>query len=245
VSRCGGPAPEVRDKCTYGLPSAHHSIVIVGDSVSMTYVGALRAALKDSPDWKLYSYGSFGCAFTDVLIENSDASLQDACTERKAAAVAAIKDIRPDLVLVANAYLPRTEAGKDSPLSETAWAQSTERMVQKFATSTQKVAFLAAPPADKDPGSCYTKQSSPTDCVGRITTAWSTRATTEQALAAKLKGAWIDSSPWFCYQGLCPAFVGTTPTRIDQVHMTQPYAVKIGPSVAEVLNRMHLVTEKA
>lgn len=35
--------------------------------------------------------------------------------------------------------------------------------------------------------------------------------------------------------GACPSFVGTTPTRIDTVHMTVEYGQKVAPILAETL----------
>ena len=59
-------------------------------------------------------------------------------------------------------------------------------------------------------------------------------AKTEQRLAKSVGGVWVDSRPWFCSEdGLCPSFVGSTPTKHDAVHMTRAYEEKIYPVIDE------------
>jgi hypothetical protein len=58
----------------------------------------------------------------------------------------------------------------------------------------------------------------------------------EKQLADTIDGVWMDSRLWFCNPGgRCPSFVGTTPTKVDGTHMSQPYAAKIHPVIAEGL----------
>jgi hypothetical protein len=157
VLSCGTSPVVDREACSWG-PTGGKTAVIVGDSIAMTYVTTVREAL---PDWRVISLGGFGCTFTEPLIANSVASLEDNCQARKQAAVDAINELKPDLVFVSNVQYPRVPKGTDQPLTEEEWATSTLALVDDFAPSAGKVVFLAPPPADKDVNECYTRVSSP------------------------------------------------------------------------------------
>lgn len=241
VTPCGKTEPVDDAACTWGDPNATKTAMIVGDSISMTYVAALRTALGDSSGWNVKSYGTFGCPFTDVTTENSDAAAVEACPARKAAAVDAINTLKPDVVFIANGYGPRTPVGASEPMTLDQWSARTEKLVSKFKAAAGKVVFLAAPPSEKNITKCYTKLSSPIDCVSSVTPAWADKADTEAALAKKIGATFIDSKQWFCVDGQCPSFVGTTPTKLDEVHMTQQYAAKIAPAIMESLKAQKVV----
>lgn len=230
VLACGTSASVDVAACSWGPQDAQQTVVVVGDSMSMTYVTTFREAL---PDWRVVSLGGFGCTFTDKLIANGDEKLQENCPQRKEEAVRTINELRPDLLVVSNTHFPRTPVGADTPLTEDQWEQSTLTLLDRVRDAAGKVVLLAPPPADKDVTSCWSRLGSPQDCVGTVTQEWQDRATSERRLAASLQGAWVDSTPWFCVGGRCPAFGGTTPVKVDLSHMTAAWAMKIAPAVRE------------
>jgi peptidoglycan/LPS O-acetylase OafA/YrhL len=235
---CGTMTTVDVDRCSFGPPDAARTLVVVGDSMSMTWVTTLRTAL---PDWRVVSMGGFGCTFTDRLIGNSVPELEKACPARKDDAVRVIGQLRPDLVVVSNTHYPRVPAGEQEPLSEAQWGQSTARLLKRFSADVGKVVLLAPPPADKDVNECYSRVSEPADCVSRVTQEWSDRAATERGIAQELGGTWVDSSPLFCAGGACPPFVGNTPVKVDVNHMTASYAKKIAPALRAELAAAGLV----
>ena len=108
-------------------------------------------------------------------------------------------------------------------------------IIDEFRASVGKVAFLSGPPGEINIKDCFGKRSSvPADCIGRVTSQWKRMASVERKLAASVGGAWIDSRPWFCgSQQLCPSFVGVTPTKGDEFHLTAAYGQKIWPVINE------------
>jgi peptidoglycan/LPS O-acetylase OafA/YrhL len=237
VLSCGTTPRVDLEACSWG-PTGGKTAVVVGDSIAMTYVTTVREAL---PDWRVVSLGGFGCTFTEPLIANDVASLEDNCQARKQAAVEAINELQPDLVFVSNVQYPRVPKGTDEPLTEQEWATSTLELVDKFAPAAGRVVFLAPPPADKDINECYTQVSSPADCVGVVTEEWQARAAAERGMAESVGGVWLDSAAWFCVDGQCPAVSGTTPVKVDGQHMTAEYAAKIAPAFKESLTARGLL----
>jgi len=243
IAACGKMGAVDPQSCTWGGPSATKTAVVIGDSVAMTYVGALREALKDRPEWQLKTYAAFGCTFTETRIAHSDAALMNACPARKDQAVAAINELKPDLVFITNTYEPRIGLDSKAPLTPKDWSDSTRALVQKFSGSAKKVVFLSPPPSDVDIKSCYTRVSRPGDCASSVTGQWVDVANVEGELAKSFGGAFVDSREWFCsgQSAMCPAYVGKTPTKVDKVHMAPDYAIKIGPALAEELVRLQLL----
>jgi peptidoglycan/LPS O-acetylase OafA/YrhL len=237
VSACGGSKAPDRAKCTWGAPSAPRTVMILGDSVAMTYVEPLKNFAEVSGgQWKVRTEAMFGCTFVDITIRNSDAGITDACPQRKSQAISDVKSARPDVVVISNTYEPRTNSDTNRVVTPDEWAAGLQRLTSQFAGDVGKIVFLSPPPSDKNISDCYTKVHNPADCISRVTNQWASIAGSERGLAAASNGLFVDSRPWFCtLDNFCPSFVGTTPTKLDLVHMTPRYADDISPAFAESL----------
>ncbi|MCC9144283.1 MULTISPECIES: acyltransferase family protein [unclassified Arthrobacter] len=238
ITACGGTGRLVVERCTWGDPDARHHAVVVGDSIAMTWVSPLREALGSDNDWDVTSLGTFGCTFTDLLIENPEPEVVQACEGRKSQAIAAIKELQPDVVFIANTYEPRFPAFWNRPMTPQEWQGSMDTMLQRFGGSVDRVVFLAPPPLYTDITDCYSKMAQPSYCAGTIDPQWRTFATAEMELADTVGASFVNPELWFCAEDWCPSFVGTTPTKRDLVHMTPAYQVKVAPALrAELLDQ--------
>lgn len=202
-------------RCTWGDPSATKTIVTVGNSISMTYVAALRSAIGDQDGWKVVSYGMFGCPFGDVSSLEGLSTVPEGCEGRADEAVSAINRIQPDLVVMSGIQKYDSAARK-----------------LKEITAPVRFVFLPGAPVDKDIASCYSKISTPADCMSAVPENWGYH---EKKLASEfpLQGTFVNSLPWFCYEDRCPSFAGTLPTKLDPSHMTAQYAERLGPVIRE------------
>ncbi|WP_256983874.1 acyltransferase family protein [Rhodococcus sp. 15-649-2-2] len=228
TARCGLVDRLPAASCTWGSAAAEKTIMVLGDSVAMTYVRPLQYfAANSGGQWKVQNEAMFGCAFVGMDLRESDDTLGAACPQRKADAIAAVNQVRPDVVIIANLY---------RPIDSAEWTAGMNALTSQFAGNVGKIVFLAAPPSDIRIGDCYNRLNSPADCISRVTTTWTERASNERELAAQANGLFIDSRPWFCTtSGYCPSFVGSTPVKHDYSHMTPEYAAKIAPVIAEAL----------
>ena len=223
--------------CTWGSPSAPTRVVLVGDSIALAYnQPLLEIALNSGGQVQVQAEWATGCEFVNDLVVWDNPSISDNCPARKQHVIDTINTTKPDVVIVSNTYVYRHILGTDRTLSAREWAESMRQIVEKFRDSTKKIVFLAPPPADKDVYGCYGKRSStPADCISRVTSEWHDMAKAEQDLAESIGGTWVDSRPWFCNAGLCPSFVGSTPTKHDYTHMTPEYGQKVYPVIEESL----------
>ncbi|WP_432676786.1 acyltransferase family protein [Rhodococcus pyridinivorans] len=214
--------------CTWGSPTAPRTIVILGDSIAMTYVQSLKNFAEGSDgQWKVRTEAMFGCTFVGIEQPERNNDIGAACPGRKDEAIAVVNEVRPDVVIISNRY-DATPSGE--------WAAGMSKLTSQFAANVGKIVFLSAPPDDITIGDCFNRISSPADCISKVTPTWRDRARIEKILAERLNGLFIDSRPWFCtIDDYCPSFVGTTPVKSDKVHITPEYGAKISPAFAEAL----------
>jgi hypothetical protein len=62
------------------------------------------------------------------------------------------------------------------------------------------------------------------DCSGTPQTRWTPFNRAERAAAAARHVQYIDTSPWFCALGACPAVIGHFEVYSDRDHVTAAYA---------------------
>jgi len=88
VEGCGSPSTTPGDDCTWGSPDAPVRIVLVGDSIGLSYANPLRLVAENSGGRvQLHIETLPGCQFADDLIDNPDEGVMDVCPARKQHAV--------------------------------------------------------------------------------------------------------------------------------------------------------------
>lgn len=223
---CAVPQTVPPEGCVWGSPTATTRIVLVGDSIALGYAGPLKElAVNSGGQIRIYNEALPSCPFVSTQ-PLGRTRLAAACPGRKRHAVDLINSIKPDVVIIANVYSAWWNSAEP--------ADSMRDLIETFRANTRKVVWLSAPPISLNIGECFSvKSNSPNDCVGHVHGMWRSVAHAERSLAASLGGIWIDSRPWFCAQGACPAFVGSTATWHDEVHMSPEYGKIIMPALAE------------
>ena len=245
LGNCAVVASELppADACSWGSPTASKIAYVLGDSTAEAYMEIFRHLPESgATDWQVRFIGMAGCTFVDVRIDNPVAPVAQACPSRKLAAVDLIQQTNPDLVIVTSNYTGQIDADTGNLLPLDEWAAGLQRFTDRYRNAAKDVVFLAPPPVEKDIQTCYTALSVPADCISTVTPSWSGYATAVRSIATTEQAHYVDSTPWFCSSGLCPAFVGNTPTKRDVVHMTVEYADRIAPVALETLAADGLLT---
>ncbi len=238
VHACNGIVTLNGEACTWGSPSAPAHIVVVGDSIALSYAGPLRElALSSDGRIRLSVAAMGGCEFADTVVFNPDPAIVQACPDMTQRTVDLINSTKPDVVIISNIYGMKRAVGNDEWMSATQWGSSLRRIVAKFRSNTRHVALFSAPPAEINIRECYGDRASvPASCISHVDDTWREIAKAEQSVAKSVGGSWIDSRPWFCSDNrFCPSFVGSTPTKLDTYHMTLAYGQKIYPIIGESL----------
>ena len=205
-------------RCVYGPATASRTVALLGDSVAVSWLPALRAApgLRSARIHVL----------TRRQCPNLLGQVSPHCAEHQQWALAMVRRLRPDVVVLSGRY-----EGAPTPAQ---WGQGTASMLAALAPYTHRIVVLAPPPDDVNLQSCFTRQSSPADCTAPVTDRWRSYAD-EERRAALGHASWVDPRPWFCLADRCPAVVSDQPVMFDGRHLTAAYAREIGPLVTAAL----------
>lgn len=219
------------DLCTYGPDSASKTAVVIGDSIAVSWMPALVPALN-AEGYKVRAIGLGSCPFiaADIILEGKPDETAR-CNASHVAIPNLVQAINPSLVILSNQEGAVNSLGKGAD-GMAKWVAARSEAISSIAAPNRKVVILTPPPAGKDPQVCATKVSTPSNCVGEIRPVWHQMHNAEAAAAKATEAAFIDTSPWFCSdRGICPAFIGTTPTRLDLLHVTASYAATLADPI--------------
>jgi peptidoglycan/LPS O-acetylase OafA/YrhL len=219
---CGRTDPEDARSCSFG-DTKKPTIMVLAMYESTHHIRGLTYA---------------GCAVMDVEWDFPDASTKSGCLDFREKAAAAIADEKPEMLFVSNSYgqvlkLASKATGDDAVAEWSAGVQST---VEKVRGDVGEVVLVSSPPVGQPLETCATKVSTPADCTAEIPGAWKVGDRAQEDAATTLGIPYVDTSPLFCFEERCPAFVGTTPTKRDSVHTTPQYATIIIPAFTQVLD---------
>lgn len=223
-------------ECSWGDADAPMHIILVGDSTSGAYARSFLDMVERRPDISVTVWGMNACRFSVNVYAASDPAVVDACPARVAAAIAHIQEVRPTAVVVTNHY-GGTLADGGQTASDQEWIDGLKGAVDQINDFSEHIVFLSSPPVVVDPSECYTPFSTPADCVTSATDtrARTSRAPQERAYAEQIGAVWFDSTDFTCAQGQCPAFVGSTPIRRDESHISGAFATLISPLIEQML----------
>ena len=225
--------------CWFGNPDAPKTVVLVGDSIAMGYLEPLIHFVEASGgQWKLLYQAAIGCHFLAADAWDDDPQVSERCPDNKQHALDNIQKLRPAVVLISNHYGEIQNAATQSEITPKDLRAGLRGIVEQVSTAAGRVGLLAAPPADKSPAECYKPDSSPAECVGRLTDVHRERLALEASVAKEFSNVEvIDTRQLFCTtSSYCPMFVGSTVMKFDRRHLTPGYSQLIGPPLTEMLN---------
>jgi peptidoglycan/LPS O-acetylase OafA/YrhL len=217
--------------CPRGDPGAARTIVVVGDSHGRMWIPAIDR-LGEENGWKAYYFVKPHCTAVPVAIDEAgDGRRWDECTAFHEWTLQQIASLHPDLVVVSTAMFNRTLFDGDTPVTDndtimqmtkTGFAQ----LFESLEPLAKRVVLVRDVPMDPaDPVTCLTSgEPDLGDCL--FTPEARSRAIADLSVeAAQETGTpYVDPTSWICWDGSCPAVVGSTPTYRDHDHLTQTYA---------------------
>ena len=237
VDRCDNVGEGNLQRCVYGDPDAPRTAALVGDSMAISWLPALRALLEPR-GWKIHVLTRNQCPLPRLQFFRSNPAQHFVqCTDHKAWAFDQVRQLRQDLV-VASKSITFLDHQMGQPTGEarfTAWRDGLALNLGYLATRSERVVVLGPPPRAGNLQSCVTRVSAPADCTTELPREWADLRAAEQAAAARAGAEHVDVEPLFCSGGRCPAVVGSTPVYTDGRHLTAAYARRLGPPLGELL----------
>jgi peptidoglycan/LPS O-acetylase OafA/YrhL len=225
-------SPKVNPRCTYGRPGASRSVVLFGDSHALQWFPAFEK-LANRHGWALVSLTRSSCSPAPVPVVNSKLKRDyTECDSWRAAALARIRALRPQLVVVASSTGYRDSLAGHPADPDALWANAWARLFATVRVDAADVVLLVDTPyLSQDPAECLARQrATVSGCAEPVSTVlrdpdW--RAIVDAA-AARAGAMVVDPVPWLC--GVrCPTVVGNLLVYRDTNHLTSVYAEMLAP----------------
>jgi peptidoglycan/LPS O-acetylase OafA/YrhL len=225
------------DRCTYGARDATKTAVVFGDSVALSWMPGIRAALEPL-GYRIDLLTSEQCPPARLPIIDDRGDVMAGCVEFREWALERIVAQDPDLVIAGNstAALERLQSARPVEDSVDEWADGSREVLSELDQLAGRVVFLRAPPARVGFASCARQYSDPVDCRLRRSGSYGLIAKADQMAVAGLGVEYVNTENWFCTpDGICPSFAGGSPVLADGFHLSANQSQALAPLLAEAL----------
>ncbi|MCW2615077.1 MAG: hypothetical protein JWN08_2071, partial [Frankiales bacterium] len=218
-------------RCTYGSTLAVKRAVLVGDSMAISWLPALREVLEPR-GWRISVLTRNQCPNPLVTLfreRPSEPFVQ--CDDHKRWVQESVRVLQPQLVVMSNSitFLDNQLGEPQGRERFSRWTDGLAEAVQALSAPQRRVVVLGPPPRAGNLQSCVTRISAPSDCTEPVEQDWRDLRSAEQAAADRSGAEYVDVEPLFCAGGRCPAVVGGTPVYTDGRHLTAAYARRLAP----------------
>lgn len=223
--------------CVYGNDNAPKSMIIFGDSTTMSFVPGLRKAL-DGHDWKVYIFTVAGCSPTLVEPAGNDGSAEE-CIRFKSWVMSEVQRIHPTQVV--SSFLRNDGQLVGHPQGAEAdrrWQRQVTAMGKFITENGSEFILLGAPnPAGSDPSQCISRVSKPADCVTNLSGNFASNEIAMEHAVSDVgpRAKYVSTKDWFCVDAACPAFIGTTSMFADINHISALASEELAPLLANSL----------
>ena len=234
----GETGPETLKSCDAGDPSAGRRVVLLGDSYAAAWMPAVKKAYL-AQHWYVQVVTKQQCPTASVSVTLVGGTAYPECDRHRAWTLEMIKQTRPDLVILADAEdtVDRLAGGLTGAAADAEVARGLASTLADITPHAGRTVVLAPPPQGKAMQGCVTRVAEPADCMTTVSARWQGLAAALKSASAQGKAQFVDTHLWFCTaDGRCPGFVGNTPVRVDDVHLTTTEATALASVLAEAIH---------
>ncbi|TAP45173.1 acyltransferase family protein [Arthrobacter sp. S39] len=223
--------------CVHGEETAPKRAVILGDSMAMSWVPTINAALESST-WRTTTLGYANCSPYDVDTMPSvpNPSFIAQCRESKKHMQKLVDEVQPDVVFLSGGIgdYQRQADGSVGEAAKENWAAAVERTTAALSVTGARVIVMSSPPPGQDTLACVDRITAFAKCERTIPDVWFEKTLAEsfataRAVQSGAQADFVDSRSWFCgANNACPAVIGPYIVRFDSGHMTNAFAESLG-----------------
>ena len=215
--------------CAFGDADAERSIVVMGDSHARHW-GPSLSAIGEQHGYAVYHFVYSGCPATTITRPAQGGGVWTECADFKKWALDRVRELRPDLVVVAN------NAYKSAYL-EQRQVDGLRAQLELLEPLAGKVAMVGnTPHLPRAPGTCVSERGVDLgDCLQRPDGASARKQGEFREVVESLGMTFVDARKWFGAGGRCPAVIGTIVPLRDREHVTVEYARHLAEPLATAL----------
>lgn len=224
--------------CVFGAKDAHHTAVLMGDSIAGQWFPAVARAYVNQ-DWRLLVITKSSCPMVDEpIFYQRIGRMYVECATWRQRAVKYLQDIRPDIVIL----------GSVSTYTFTAhqWIAGTDRILASLATASGHVYVLRSTPhLPFDGPSCLASHQGRPSWLASLGPCSASAGSTNEDVYGWLQQASrphpnvsiIDLNESICPEGVCSAQRDGLIVFRDAQHMTASFAESLSQTFASRLKQ--------
>ena len=158
------------------------------------------------------------------------------CVNHRQMVLDYVRRVKPQVLIMTESYswAVRLKSGAKGSASAREWLAADQELVDAVQASVGSVVIVAPSMPGVAFLDCYRPGGSPRRCVTGIPSWWARTRDVEK----KVTGAtFIDTTHWYCVDGRCPIYTGTTGTVLkgDYLHTSVQYARQLAPDFAYLM----------
>jgi SGNH domain (fused to AT3 domains) len=242
----------VESRCVFGDTKGKHTMFLWGDSHALMWFPALDAVAK-AAHWKLVALMAYGCPVADVAVwDNLTRTVYGACDLFRARVVAIINRLKPQLVVVAEAFTGYAASGRGAPdtISPGQWRAGLEKSLRLIHARKMNKVVLGSTisGAVVSPPECLAANpTSVATCTVTDTPAQQAQRSAESTAAKVVKALYVNTLPWMCSTSVVPqecAPIISDATNGDMIvyyasgHLTETYDLFLQGVLAAALRHV-------
>jgi len=221
--------------CGFGPADATHTALLIGDSVTMQWFPAAMQAYG-KPGWRVLVITKSACPLVDeAYFYPRIGRTYVECSVWRDAALAAVRSLRPDVVLMGSTTT--------YPFTEAQWVNGSRRVLDVLAPAAGRVFIIRATPGlPFDGPGCLARRAwrsprlpAPPACSAPAGSAHSDdiHAWVSRAAGAYPNVQMLDLNPLVCPNDVCDATRNGEIVFRDSMHLTARYIKSLGDAFAE------------
>ena len=232
----------VRSLCPHGDVDANKTMVVLGDSHARAWIPAFDV-IGEKAGWTTYYLVRPQCTAARVSTALIPGGREDTdCEAFHDWALTAIKKLEPELVVVStapamNGVYVDGERTVDPKEVATEMTKGYADLFAKLAPLSKKTILIRdVPRSMEDTGECLGRRRNDLgDCILKRDDRSTSMADVSVASAQKAGVPVIDSTPWFCWNDVCPPVIGSTIPLRDLQHITVSYSRQLAEPLGKAL----------
>jgi SGNH domain (fused to AT3 domains) len=229
--------------CLWPNGGTTRTVVLLGDSHAYMWSPAVELALKPL-HIRVVLLWLLGCPAANLRVWGtfSNPNTPDTtCTTWRTKVWRQIDAMKPAAVILSERTY-QTFAAPHQIVTDAAWRTALIATIQHFQHVGSRVVILGDIPAHANfvsPPQCLAAHPSHiAACAAPVSgqpAAWQARPQMEASAAAAAGATFLDTTPWLCARGICPAIIGDQRVYMDWSHLRAHYTESLTPIMAQVL----------
>jgi hypothetical protein len=221
-------------QCASGAQPGSKLVVVYGDSRAGMWEAALEGVAAKN-DYKLRSFYMNGCPPLDLhFMSYQTHAPNDECYQFHQSAIAAIRQLQPDLVIVTGFSTQMLADGSQPTTAQ--WQEGLASTFRGLAQGGTRFAMLGAIPEwEKDDAHCLAAHlTAVQECSVPVAEATPANLGAEQAAASAAGARYIPTLPWACADR-CEPVIANMRVYNERFHFGKSYATYLTGAVGEAL----------